>query len=96
MLLTTYPVETFKDARMVLNGYTKRWRIDQFHLAWNSAGTDVESKQLEAADHRLRWSLILAAVAVALLRWQLLAQRGVTRRANRLHAIGKTGEIEGE
>ena len=169
LLLTTFPVETFEGARMVLNGYAKRWRIEQFHLAWKSAGTDVESTQLQAADHRLRWSLILAAVAVALLRWQLLAQRhpntpakqeftpeqieavrdlqvkpevpergtvtmgqmvraiaflggwtgskhrpagtkilvrgwgevtaylrGVKRRAKRLHAIGKTREIEGE
>ncbi len=74
LLLTTYPVSLLEDARWVIAGYAKRWRIEQFHLAWKSAGTDVESMQLEAADHRARWSLILAAVAVALLRWQLLAR----------------------
>ena len=74
LLLTTYPVTTLEAARWVIAGYAKRWRIEQFHLAWKSAGTDVESTQLEAADHRARWGLILAAVALALLRWQLLAR----------------------
>ena len=74
LLLTTYPVTNLEAARWVIAGYSKRWRIEQFHLAWKSAGTDVESTQLEAADHRARWGLILAAVAVALLRWQLLGR----------------------
>lgn len=74
LLLTAYPVTTLEAARFVIAGYSKRWRIEQFHLAWKSAGTDIESTQLEAADHRARWGLILAAVAVALLRWQLLAR----------------------
>jgi len=74
LLLTTYPVQTFEDACHVVQGYAWRWRIEQFHVAWKSAGTDIEATQLEAADHRARWSLILAAVAVALLRWQWLAR----------------------
>ncbi len=73
LLLTTYPVHTFEDAIFVIEGYSYRWRIEQFHLAWKSAGTDVESSQLAAADHRERWSIILAVVAATLLRWQLLA-----------------------
>lgn len=73
LLLTTYPVHTFDDAIFVIEGYSYRWRIEQFHQAWKSAGTDVESSQLEAADHRERWSIILAVVAATLLRWQLLA-----------------------
>lgn len=82
LLLTTYPVTTQEDAHWVIAGYAKRWRIEQFHLAWKSAGTDVESMQLESADHRARWSLILAAVAVKLLRWQLLARDRLTTAAS--------------
>jgi hypothetical protein len=81
LLLTTYPVTSLETARWIIAGYAKRWRIEQFHLAWKSAGTDVESTQLEAADHRARWSLILAAVAVTLLRWQLLARDRPTTEA---------------
>jgi hypothetical protein len=73
LLLTTYPITTFDDAMFVVTGYTHRWVIESFHEAWKSAGTDVEATQLWAADHRARWSLILAVVAATLLRWQRLA-----------------------
>jgi hypothetical protein len=81
LLLTTRPVETFADATQVIDAYRFRWTMEPFHLAWKSAGTDVEATQLEAADHRARWELILAAVAVTLLRWQLLAQKHPNKAA---------------
>ena len=74
MLLTTYPVDTFEGACHVVRGYSFRWRVERFHAAWKSAGTDLNAMQLEAPSHRARWRLILAAAAVFLLRWQILSQ----------------------
>lgn len=73
LLLTTLPIATAADVAFVLAGYAFRWRIEQFHQAWKSAGTDLEASQLAAPDHRARWRLILAVVAATLLRWQLRA-----------------------
>ncbi|MEZ4407821.1 MAG: IS4 family transposase [Polyangiales bacterium] len=81
MLLTTYEASTLALAFEVLRGYALRWRIERFHQTWKSAGTDVESSQLHAADHRARWDLILAVVAATLLRWQLLAVQSPTTPA---------------
>ena len=50
LLLTTYAVEDFESCEHVVSGYTYRWRIEEFHQTWKSAGTDVESTQLRAAD----------------------------------------------
>jgi hypothetical protein len=83
MLLTTYPVTTFADAEFVLGGYALRWRVEQFHAAWKSTGTDVEASQLAAPDHRARWGIILAVVAATLLRWQLLATHAPETPAER-------------
>ncbi len=73
LLLTTYPVDTFEGCCHVVRGYVLRWRIERFHAAWKTAGTDLEGMQLWEASHRSRWRLILAAVAVLLLRWQVLS-----------------------
>lgn len=82
LLLTTVPVTDFASACEVIRGYSLRWRIERFYLTWKSAGTDVESTQLEAADHRARWEIILAAVATALLRWSLLARETPNKPAS--------------
>ncbi|MBI5513036.1 MAG: IS4 family transposase [Deltaproteobacteria bacterium] len=73
LLLTTYPVDTFEGCCHVVRGYALRWRIERFHAAWKTAGTDLEGMQLWKASHRSRWRLILAVVAVMLLRWQVLS-----------------------
>ena len=31
LLLTTAPVESFEQALIVVNGYTQRWRVEDFH-----------------------------------------------------------------
>ncbi len=73
ILLTTLPIDTPEQVRRVIEGYQYRSRIEQFHKALKSAGTELESSQLGAAAHRYRWNIILAATAAILLRWQLLA-----------------------
>jgi hypothetical protein len=74
MLFTTYPVRTQQDARLVLFGYSQRWRIEEFHRLWKSGACNVEDNQLRDVDHITRWATILAAVAMRLLRLTYLAR----------------------
>jgi hypothetical protein len=62
-LLTTYPVKTLADAKLVIRGYTQRWRVEDFHRAWKSGACNIERSQLRSPDAFCRWATILAAVA---------------------------------
>ncbi len=48
--------------------------MEEFHRAWKSGGTGHEASQLWSPQHRARWRLILAAVAVHLLRTKILSE----------------------
>lgn len=74
LLLTDHPVDTVEDARLVIFGYTQRWRIEQFHRIWKSGACNVEDNQLEDLDHILTWVTILASVAMRILRLTYLAR----------------------
>lgn len=74
MLLTTFPVTNFEDACTVLYGYVQRWRIEEFHKAWKSGACNVEDTQLHSARAIHVLAVILAAVAVRLLRMTYLAR----------------------
>lgn len=72
LLLTTFPVESFADAELVLFGYSQRWRIEDFHRLWKTGACRVEDSQLGDFDHLARWAVILAAAATFFLRlWSL-------------------------
>ncbi len=66
ILLTSEPVDTFDDCRMVLRFYELRWRIEEFHKAWKT-GAGVERLRLLCAGNVLRLAVILMFVAVRLL-----------------------------
>lgn len=74
MLLTTREVSTFVDACEVIFGYTQRWRIEEFHRMWKSGACRVEDSQLRRRDHFVRWAVLLASVAMRLLRMSYLAR----------------------
>lgn len=74
LLLTTHPAQTEKDARLVLFGYSQRWRIEEFHRLWKTSACNVEDNQLRDKDHIVRWAIILASVAARLLRLTYLAR----------------------
>jgi hypothetical protein len=74
LLLTTAPVDTFEACVEVVRGYSLRWRIEELHRAWKSGATDLEASQLWTPRNRARWRLILAAVAVQLLRVKVLSE----------------------
>lgn len=74
LLLTTHPVQTEEAARLVLFGYSQRWRIEEFHRLWKTSACNVEDNQLRDKDHIIRWAIILATVAIRLLRLTYLAR----------------------
>lgn len=74
LLLTDYPVHTFDDARLVIFGYTQRWRIEQFHRTWKSGACNAEDNQLGDRDHIITWVTLLASVAMRILRLTYLAR----------------------
>lgn len=74
LLLTSYPVRTFRDARRVVDGYALRWRIEEFHRIWKRGGSDIERTQLHDRDHIERWAVVHAAVAARIVRITHLAR----------------------
>lgn len=74
MLLTNYPVHDFTDAKLVIFGYSQRWRIEQFHRAWKSGACQVEDTQLGDRDHIITWAAILASVAMRIVRMTYFAR----------------------
>jgi hypothetical protein len=74
LLLTTRAVATLADARMVVFGYTQRWRIEDFHRVWKSGACRVEQTQLRSAKAITLWATILASVAGRIERLRLLSR----------------------
>jgi hypothetical protein len=67
MLLTTEPAPDLESARKVLGYYRLRWRIEDFHKAWKS-GTGIEDRLLQTPENLDRLAVVLAFVAVRMLR----------------------------
>jgi len=73
-LLSTLPVTTFAQARAVIAAYTRRWRIEEFHLAWKSEACGIELSWLRQREHFFKWATLLSAVAARLERIRLLSR----------------------
>jgi hypothetical protein len=82
LLLTTYPVESFEDACQVVYGYTQRWRIEEFHRAWQTGDCDAQEMQLATPERRHKWATVLAAVAMRSVRLTYLAREHPEAPAN--------------
>ena len=67
-LWTNYPVTTFDDAKLVIETYAKRWRIEDFHKTWKSGACNVEDCQLRSAEAALKWATLMASVAARIER----------------------------
>jgi hypothetical protein len=74
MLFTNHTVDTLEDARLVVEGYCQRWRIEDFHKTWKSGACHVEDSQLRATSHITKWATLLAAVAIRIERLKFLAR----------------------
>lgn len=66
ILLTTIPVETFDQAKTIINWYTKRWLIERFHYTLKS-GCRIEELQLQERERLERAIAVYTNVA-----WKLL------------------------
>lgn len=66
LLLTSEPVESLAQALRVIDIYTHRWRIEEFHKAWKT-GAGAERQRMEEPDNLERMVSILSFVAVRLL-----------------------------
>lgn len=73
-LLTNRTIETMADVRDVIDGYTMRWRVEEFHLAWKSGTCNVEDSLLRSVEAFTKWATILAAVAVRAERLKQLSR----------------------
>ena len=74
MLLTNHPIDTYEQARLVIDAYTKRWRIEEVHKTWKSGGCGVESSQLHSGPAAMKWSTLLFTVAVRIERIKHLSR----------------------
>jgi len=82
LLFTTAPVDGFEDAVSVTLGYSQRWRIEEFHRAWKSGTCNVEDSQTRSPTHLTRWAILLASVAVRVVRLTYLARSQPTAPAS--------------
>lgn len=72
LLITNMEVTSFEDARLVVYGYTQRWRVEDFHKSWKSV-CKVEESQLEVLPFKI-WATVLASVAMRVERLKHLAR----------------------
>lgn len=66
-LYTTEPVEAIGEALKIVRYYELRWRVEEFHKAWKSAGTQVESLRLQSRKNLEKMVVITAFVSIRLL-----------------------------
>jgi hypothetical protein len=73
-LLTNHPIQSRKDLRDVVLGYSMRWRIEDLHRTWKTGACRVEDTQLRSAQAVIKWATILIAVAVRIERIKQLSR----------------------
>jgi len=74
LLFTNEPVLRMEDARNVVLGYTRRWRIEEFHKTWKSGECNVEQTQLRSSKAVMIWATVLATVALRTERLKQLSR----------------------
>lgn len=68
MLLTTYPVDNWADAMLVVRGYASRWRIEEFHKSLKSGACNLEQTLLHRRENVQRYAVLCSSVAIHLQR----------------------------
>lgn len=72
VLLTSWPCDSFAQARRVVGAYACRWLVEEYHKALKS-GTHIEDTQLSSANRIQALLAIHAVIAADLLQLKLLA-----------------------
>ena len=65
-LYTSEPTQTLKQGQQVVDDYSQRWQVEEFHKAWKS-GCKVEDQRQQTPENLRRMAQIRAFVAVRLL-----------------------------
>jgi hypothetical protein len=73
VLLTNKLASTFGEARQVIDGYSRRWRVEEFHKTWKSE-CNVEDSQLRDVQAITVWATLLASVAMRIQRLMQLSR----------------------
>lgn len=73
LLLTNKPGSTLGDAKLVVRGYSTRWRIEEVHKTWKSV-TKVEDSGLESLHGFSLWATILFSIAIRIERLKYLSR----------------------
>jgi hypothetical protein len=73
-LLTNRPVTTMKEVLAIVDGYTKRWRIEELHRVWKSGALRVEETQLRSAARVIKWAILAVVTAARIERLRVLAR----------------------
>ncbi len=81
VLLTSECVETVAEAQRIVDYYSQRWAIEEYHKALKT-GCRVEARYYETAPRLERVTGLLAIVAVQLLRMRSLAEQSPDRPAD--------------
>ena len=65
-LYTTYPVNSLEDARLVVQNYVLRWRIERHHFTTKSGALRLPQSQLRSWEARRKWILMSTSVSARL------------------------------
>ncbi|MBZ5711789.1 IS4 family transposase [Nannocystis pusilla] len=74
LLLTTYPVQSSRDAELVIHNYTMRWRCEEFHRTLKTGACDIEASELESFEAFSRLLIIASSVAARIERIKFLSR----------------------
>jgi len=89
LLLTTYPVTDLAAAQVVIFGYSRRWRVEEFHKIWKTGACRVEETQLREGERIEKWAAMQAAVAMRILRLTYLARTAPETPATAVFAVAE-------
>jgi hypothetical protein len=66
------PINCATDTLQIVRYYELRWRVEEFHKAWKSAGTQVESFRLQTPNNLEKIIVTTAFIAIRLLQMREL------------------------
>ena len=102
VLLTTEPVNTLVQALKIINIYSARWRVEDFHKAWKT-GAGAERQRMTEPDNLERAVSILAFVGVRLLQLRealtlpfYLRKQGLLKEANTVESESCDSVLKGD
>lgn len=93
LLLTSEPVETYKQAMNIIHIYSQRWRVEDYHKAWKT-GAGAERQRMAEPENLERMVSILAFVAVRLMQLRESLTLAVQLKARGLKQQAEAIELQ--